>query len=466
MKKYFPYLIFLFLTISALTGYALAGEADITFPVAELGGCTNKEACKTYCDEPENTAVCINFAEKNGLMSSEEAAIARKMTSGRLKGPGGCTTKDTCESFCNDIAHIEECVAFAEQNNLMPADELREAKLISAAIKNGVKPPACKNKKDCDNYCSAPEHMEECMDFAMQAGFMSEEEKADAQKMLTAIKNGVKPPPCMGKDECEIYCTQEENIEACADFALAAGFIEQKDYEMMKKTRGRGPGGCKGKDECETFCNEPANRKICFDFGKEHGLVSEENLRRMEEGEKMFKENISNAPPEVKKCLEETLGDLSNIVPSEEIGEKMRTCFEQFRPPMGGPGENSFAPPQGGGASGGGFTGPGGCSSEEECKAYCTANPSACGINVQQMPPGGIYEGMPPPKEGNYQAPPPTNTYQAPPPGSFTPPTEGTFTPPPIETITEPAPVIQEPAPSTLRNINLLMGLVLNWWKL
>jgi len=37
------------------------------------------------------------------------------------------------------------------------------------------------------------------MNFAIEAGFMSDEEQGQAQKMLQAVKKGVNPPKCREK---------------------------------------------------------------------------------------------------------------------------------------------------------------------------------------------------------------------------------------------------------------------------
>src|SRR3989344_4858404 len=140
---------------------ALADISDIQYPVPELGNCTSEANCRSYCDKPQNTEACLAFAEKNNLMSSEELAMAKKFSAAGDKGPGGCTGKDSCETYCNDISHIEECIAFAEENDFLPPEELKEAQKVRDAIRRGAKPPACGSKKACDSYCEAPEHMEE-----------------------------------------------------------------------------------------------------------------------------------------------------------------------------------------------------------------------------------------------------------------------------------------------------------------
>ena len=455
----FIFAIFLLtgLTISVSEVFAQAQETDnIQYPVAELGNCEDKEACKIYCDKPENIKTCVNFAEKNNLMSQEELQEVKKFMAvidSGVKGPGGCINPRVCEKYCDNISHINECISFAEENNLIPPPELEEAKKVQAAIAKGINPPACGNKKACDVYCDNSEHMEECItfaeaagflqgkelsdaqkmlaalkrgvkpppckgkdacdeycsnpdnmevciNFAMEAGFMEEQEKADAQKMLSALKKGVKPPKCKNKEDCDVYCSQDEHFEECTNFAEAAGFMTAEEAEMARKTGGKGPGGCKGKEECESFCNNPDNQETCFNFAKENGLISEQDLKQMEEGKQKFKESLEQAPVVVIDCLNSELGaDMmeklksGSAMPSQEIGDKMRVCFEKMgqQQETKGPGEGGMMPPAG-------TAGPGGCQSPDECKTYCETHIEECN-NFQPMTGGtpGNYspQGMP-----------------------------------------------------------------------
>ena len=189
--------------------------AAIQFPVAELGNCGSKEECKTYCDEPDNIEACISFAEKNNLMPAKEIEHAKKFLAAGAKGPGGCTGKNSCEAYCNNPDNIEACVAYAEENGMMDEEELNEARKVRDAIRKGVKPPPCGGKKECDAYCENPENMPACIEFASAAGLMSEEEQRNAQQMLQAIKAGAKPPACRGKEECDAYCSQDEHFDEC-----------------------------------------------------------------------------------------------------------------------------------------------------------------------------------------------------------------------------------------------------------
>src|SRR3989344_3335017 len=175
---------------------------------------------------------------------------------------------------------MEEWISLGEKAGFIPPDELEDARKALAAVKKGAKPPPCRGKKECDSYCSEPNNFEVCISFAEAAGMMSPTELEESKKVLEAIKKGVKPPPCRGKKECDDFCGQPDNFESCLKFAEAAGFMSEEDLAMARKTGGKGPGNCRGKEECESFCKNPDNQEDCFNFAKEHDLISAENLRQ------------------------------------------------------------------------------------------------------------------------------------------------------------------------------------------
>src|SRR3989344_3126379 len=261
MKSFHLFVIFIFLVLASLGIFVLAQTLEgITFPITELGNCVNQTECEAYCDVPENREACLDFAEDHNLISADEIRIARRMLElEESAGPGGCQGQTECEAYCDNITHIEECITFAERYGLIPPEELTEAKKVAAAIKSGVNPPNCRNKRDCDVYCSQPQNMEECLIFAEAAGLIPLDELTDAKKALEAVRKGAKPPPCRGRAECDTYCSAPENLEGCLIFAEAAGFISPEEAAMARRTGGKGPGGCRGKEACEAYCEDPSN---------------------------------------------------------------------------------------------------------------------------------------------------------------------------------------------------------------
>ncbi|MEI6597284.1 MAG: hypothetical protein WCL13_03725, partial [bacterium] len=284
MKKYiFNFFILVSVAIfSVVTINNAAAQSDdifsdalskLTYPIVELGGCKDRADCKIYCDDSANTAACVSYAEKNNLFSQEDLRVAKKFVATGGKGPGNCNGKEECKAYCEDKANIDECVAYAEENGLMSEQDLQKAKKVQAAIKKGVKFPACKNKKECDTYCEESSHMEECITFAKEAGFLSDKELANTEKVLTAIKKGVNPPACKGKEACDIYCAEESNIDECTNFAVVAGLVTSDQAKLIKETGGKGPGGCKNKKDCDSYCSNAGNREVCSGFAKEHNLL-------------------------------------------------------------------------------------------------------------------------------------------------------------------------------------------------
>ncbi len=330
---------------------------NIAFPIAQLGNCTDKESCRTYCEKPENMEACIAFAKSNGLMEKDEASRAEKFVQGikNGNGPGGCTDKQSCDAFCNNINNLEVCIAWADKNGVKD-ENFNEAKKIQKFIKSGGQMPGgCNSKDSCETYCGDFSHAEECFAFAEKAGIdtgMNEGPQGPGgpngqgsrptkagpppRQMLELIKSGQTPGGCKSRNECESYCGGGDHFEECVAFAEKAGMMDPKEAEMIKKTGGKGPGGCRGQKECDVFCNNPDNRETCFKFAEENGLISPEELKMAKEGMTRMRAGLDNAPPEVKECLKSELGpniieDIQSgkLVPGPEIGDKMRSCFEK-----------------------------------------------------------------------------------------------------------------------------------------
>ena len=259
-------------------GVVFAQESTVTFPVAELGDCTSKAECKTYCDQSEHRDACITFAEENGLMQKEAITAARafikKVQNG--EGPGSCSTKNECQTYCSQTEHRNECVAFALENGLRPPpaaeqrrqNEDKNQSKIAQILSETTGPGGCTTQGECKTYCGVRENHEECYQFAKDHGLMSAEE-ADHARALVG-KPG--PGDCRG-ELCKVYCSKEENHDECRAFALKNGFItkEKADREELLRTM-EGPGGCQGVVECREYCTDPEHQGECRSFAQVHNL--------------------------------------------------------------------------------------------------------------------------------------------------------------------------------------------------
>ncbi len=101
------------------------GKKDILTKAQEILGCASVNECKGVCEKEENKDKCDEFAKTVGLKGGVEK-----------KGPGGCTTKETCSTYCSDPNNFEECAKFGSPNN------------------GGFKGPGgCNSEESCKSFC-------------------------------------------------------------------------------------------------------------------------------------------------------------------------------------------------------------------------------------------------------------------------------------------------------------------------
>lgn len=268
-------IIFTLFGVFILAGaVSAATEVSIEFPIPALGNCESEEACFLYCEEPAHYEACFAFGTEHGLLEEEiNPELIERIADGG--GPGGCTSQVSCEAYCSDSSHLVECVTFAEQHDLMSPEELEEAKKVVAALEAGATlPGGCANKDTCEAYCADASHMQECLSFAEAAGFLSGEELEEAKRMLMLIEDGATPGGCTSQETCESYCQDASHLEECIDFGVKTGFISADEAERIKTSGGGmmgGPGGCKGEEECKAYCQNPANQEECKQFGASQG---------------------------------------------------------------------------------------------------------------------------------------------------------------------------------------------------
>jgi len=195
------------------------------------------------------------------------------------------------------------------------------------------------------------------------------------------------------------------------------GFLPDRNLgeqirSCFEKNVPAGPGGCKSKEECDVFCSDQNNQETCFGFAKEHNLIPEEQIQQMEqqrkEGNNQAGNMLNNAPTEVVSCLKEKLGEerfskmqSGSFMPDRGTGDIMKSCFEYFRPeqPQGNqqnnnqPGQMQNSGSQGQPTSG--FVGPGGCTDPNSCQNFCADenNKEEC-ANFQSRQGNSLQPGM------------------------------------------------------------------------
>lgn len=117
-------------------------------------------------------------------MTKEETGTMRRIArSGVTKLPGGCTNKESCDTYCQDDAHFGECIDFADKVGIVSKEEVELARKT-----HGKTPGDCakgahsaeEGKRACSAYCAKSENQQVCMDFAVQIGLIT---AGDAQDL-------------------------------------------------------------------------------------------------------------------------------------------------------------------------------------------------------------------------------------------------------------------------------------------
>lgn len=276
------------------------------------GGCTSKDACEKYCSDFAHAQECFEFAQKAGITQVQggvpgkaEGRFAGGIPPGQFQKfleaikngqtPGGCKSKEECETYCKDPAHREECLSFAEKAGFVSHDQAELGKSSGFAGPGG-----CNSPESCRDWCNAPEHHEECFKFAEEHGFISKDEAKHTKEGFVRLREGLENAP--------------EEARACLKSVLGENILD--DIQSGKLTPGPDIG---------------ERVKNCFEkFG-----------HKADPGE-AFK----HTPPEVTACLKEKLGDQfeqissGKTAPTPELGDTFRVCFQkvQFQGGFRGPG--------------------------------------------------------------------------------------------------------------------------------
>lgn len=213
-------------------------EIGITFPVAELGNCTDAQACKTYCSRAGNVTACRTFAQRfskvhlNRLVQKAQEEL-------------GCTTAEECRAFCTDEANKDICLAFAKKYHLGGLIKDRVADAIRQELN-------CANRESCKALCALPENTDRCQTIAKR---INPGLRTQGEKLIEEAKERL---GCTSFNDCKAFCQNEANSEQCKNFGQAVS--------QRLKNADKQKGDCASNEECRKECE--ANPSKCPAFPK------------------------------------------------------------------------------------------------------------------------------------------------------------------------------------------------------
>ncbi|OHB25097.1 MAG: hypothetical protein A2542_00355 [Parcubacteria group bacterium RIFOXYD2_FULL_52_8] len=219
--------LFVLLVLSLVS----VARAEVMYPIPELGGCADQEACAVYCDAPEHQDACTAYGVANNLYVVIETPPGGLSTDDQKRtdaiatfgGPdGACDDSASCRIYCDDPANELSCTQYSLEHDLLPRAQAEET--IEVLTVPG--PQGCTGTA-CEEYCALPGNEVECIEFAKSKGLI---DPSEAKEQLTLIDEAKKPRQrmqqkpgaCKGAD-CVSYCGHAPNMLECEQYALENG---------------------------------------------------------------------------------------------------------------------------------------------------------------------------------------------------------------------------------------------------
>jgi len=356
--------------------------SGLTFPIAELGNCTSVQACKTYCDQPQNRQACFNFAYEKGLAGGSKAAEKLSGLKFPIAELGNCGSLAECEAYCSQPDHMQVCNQYAKDHGFEPPGGMEG-------------PGGCSTPEECDAYCSNPAHQEECT-AAWERHCSANPNKPMCKK--APPRGG--PGGCTNDEECRAFCENNPDDEECR--RGREDWCQQHPDECQEHI---GPGGCMSEEECRLYCQQNPDDAECQRGHEEWCRENPEECRRSEgdsnqcggmdcgqfcrenpddeycrradeqwcrdNPEECAAKDRQRGPDEYpSECGGMDCAEFCQQNPDAEYCLRANEDFCQRNPDQCAPPGDDYGP---GDET---YYGPGGCQTPEECSAYCSANPT------------------------------------------------------------------------------------------
>src|SRR5260221_13453887 len=232
----------------------------IIYPIVELGSCTDYSSCRSYCEDPVHKDACISFAKSKGFYKEDATTIKAQPILDAAKTELGCSSYDSCKSFCQVDSNKDKCDSFAKSHQLTGGRVDDPAK--STIIQKAKEVLGCNSEDSCKSYCSQASNSQKCSDFAKSVGLKGGE-----------VQQG--PGGCSSAQTCKTFCADPANFDTCSKFAGSNG---------GPSGQFKGPGGCDSPQSCQSYCSThqsecskvsssdtaPVNTKEFVDFCHNH----------------------------------------------------------------------------------------------------------------------------------------------------------------------------------------------------
>lgn len=218
----------------------------VTYPIVELGSCTDFAGCHSYCADPVNETACVAYAKKKGFYKAEQVEQKKDEIMSAATKELGCGSAESCKAYCSNENNFEQCTEFAKKYKLGGGKILdpKNEEIVSKAKEI----LGCDSPSACKAICEQEANRDKCSNFAKKMGLKGGEERKG-------------PGGCNSEETCKAYCSDPQHGDECSKFGPPPGGGAGKPPEGARK----GPGGCSSDAECRAYCDK--NPKECQGLG-------------------------------------------------------------------------------------------------------------------------------------------------------------------------------------------------------
>ena len=462
--KTFAFLIVIFTFSFLIFNLSSASAQSARYPIPELGNCRNQEECYLYCQIPQNTPDCWSYGKY--IMNNAQSVLGETTTN--ITYPitelGNCSDANACFIYCNQPKNQSTCYAYAKNHGLINEEEVENEEedlppeKMQEIITSAKTELGCEGKEQCMTICSAPENYAKCEAFAKKHNLYKGPPPIDERGGIPPVEILEKAKTelgCTSERSCMEFCNKPENSEKCMDFAKNNKLMREDDYEKHKKQfnnskeqkekmleEAKAELGCDSYETCAKFCGNPTNVEKCMTLGRRHGMgpppsqnypppkpctnevecrayceKNPQECKGFSESKSSFREmnrEMKYSPPLSGTPPSSMNRQTENYIQPEQMKKDGYQKYDDYQKYPDKPETKE--------AKSGEFLGPGGCKTEGECKAYCEKHALDCpGFpkekitpQVQQFNTQSTSLGQPPPNptysQTNFRPPQPTGS--------------------------------------------------------
>jgi hypothetical protein len=225
----------------------------------------------------------------------------------------------------------------------------------------------CEGADSCKAFCQKEENKDACFAFAVKVGLAKKE---DAPKKITSaiLNTARKELGCVDESSCRTLCAKSENQDKCVSWGRKQKILDEAPKESQAAREkflasAKSELGCDSYNSCSNMCKLKENAGTCTAFYNKY--VKKTSDQKAESNSESMKTSNPGGCETEQACREYCAAHTSECL---GFGTK------NMKFPSVTPRANETPAP----SESKTYLGPGGCKTEDECRAYCQSHLSEC----------------------------------------------------------------------------------------